>query len=209
MNNYNNEQDKKEQEIMKNKLMESKESITDYSDFIGSEQNSLASEINNLETENTELFKKSKELEIKLREKQYNAQQIYKKLAEINKEYIEPLSDENSIDSEVRFLEQERIELIESYKTASDTLFNNIANIGNTLIYIDYLKSEIMTLRDKMSMAEHNLPTKKKELETFIDKIKWTRNAINELYKNMHNSKIKTKEFYYQKQKQKTLPYNK
>ncbi|MCI4624857.1 MAG: hypothetical protein L3V56_02745 [Candidatus Magnetoovum sp. WYHC-5] len=102
-------------DVIKKHLIHSRESISNYSDYIITELGSLFEEIKALEAENNELFKRSKELEIKLRDKKIILHEKYEELGERKKDFIEPKTDENTVLSEVQFLEQERDSLIKLY----------------------------------------------------------------------------------------------
>lgn len=184
---------------IKDQLLQSKESLTNYSEYIASEREELIVEVKELEKENTGLFKRSKELEINLREKKLELQEEYDKLGELKEEFIAPMTDETTAESEIKFLEQKRGELIGNYKNVSDTLFNHITDIGNSLMDMDFVKGEITTSRDKLRLLEGELPLKLSDMEYIEEKIKWSRKALNDLYKKMEESRLKSKIFYYDK----------
>ncbi|MBF0465236.1 MAG: hypothetical protein HQK94_09165 [Nitrospirae bacterium] len=181
------------------KVLKSRENTNAYRDSLLLEKKKLREETELLESENYSLAKGIKELEIQLLEKNNILKKVTADAQRMRKTLTMPMIEENSLMSELKFLESEKTKLVDKYGNLSEELSEHITMLGNTILNIDFIKGEIETLREKAHMVERSVPQKFVELDYLEEKIIWTEKALTELYKSMKNVENKTKLFYYMK----------
>ncbi len=190
---------KNKREILK-RLDKNKSLLKRYRVNVLAEKKQLEGEVEKLEQNNYSLLGRLKELEIRHLEKDNTTQKLYTQLHASKKKLIRPLTEESGYWSAIKFLESEKSEFFKRYEEATDTLYNNMAGLGSTILEIDFIKGEIGTLLNKIEMIEDKIPEMFDEIDGLDEKIKWAAKSLNKLYERIKKMEKNVKAFYYKKE---------
>ncbi len=181
------------------KILENQDELNSYSESLGNEKKELSKEVETLEEENHNLEKEIKKLEYEILVKEKEAKKQEEKISAIKRKNLPPLSEENRLASEIKFLEAEKVQLMEKYNELSDRLNTEINNIGASLIDLDFTKGETETFRDKTEEAQQRISTKYKDLEYLHERLKWTSDALLGLHSGIKTVERNFKIKYYKR----------
>jgi chromosome segregation ATPase len=173
------------------------EDLARYRDGLIAENAALDDDIARIEEDNHALAKEAKELEIRLLEKAGVKNKTMRAAGRIKKTVAANLAEENSLASEVRFLESEKSRLADEYDKLVSELNDNITILGGLILEADFIRGETAALKDKVAMIEDEIPYKFDQLHQLEEKIAWTSVVLEKLYKAMKAAEKKTKMFYY------------
>jgi chromosome segregation ATPase len=182
------------------KLAENKDSLRNYREKLQAEKKELAEETERLEQENYSLLGQVKDLEMQHLEKSSTMQKLNSQLQASKKKLVKPLTEESGYLSEIKFLESEKASLFECHDEASETLNNNMAALGSTIMEIEFIKGEIGILMNKIGMIEDEIPEIFGEIDDLDEKITWASKTLTDLYNRMKTVEKDAKILYYEKE---------
>jgi chromosome segregation ATPase len=182
------------------KLAENKDSLRNYREKLQAEKKELAEETERLEQENYSLLGQVKDLEMQHLEKSSTMQKLNSQLHASKKKLVKPLTEESGYLSEIKFLESEKASLFERHDEASETLNNNMAALGSTIMEIEFIKGEIGILMNKIGMIEDEIPEIFGEIDDLDEKITWASKTLTDLYNRMKTVEKDAKILYYEKE---------
>ncbi len=190
---------KNKREIL-NRLDENNRLLRRYRTNVLAEKRQVEGEVEELEQDNYSLLGRLKELEIRHLEKDNATQKLYTQLHALKMKLIRPLAEESGCWSAIKFLDSEKSKFFKRYEEAADTLYNNMAGLGSTIMEIDFVKGEVGTLMNKIEMIEDEIPEMFNEQNGLDEKIKCASKALNNLYDRMKKMEKNVKAFYYKKE---------
>jgi len=179
------------------RLEENNDSLMSYRDTLTAEKKALVQEVEELENEKYSLTYDFKELEIQHLKKNSMVQKLTVQLQKAKKKLLRPLTEQNNYLSEMMFLKSEKARLNTLYDHMTDMLNSNMANLGNIILEIDFMKGEIETLRNKIAMIEDEIPANIAEMDELDEKINQALKSLNNLYTRMQEVEKDAKIFYY------------
>lgn len=131
--------------------------------------------------------------------KEKEAKKYDEKIKALKRKNLPPLSEENRLASEIKFLESEKVKLMEKYNVLSDKLNKEINDIGASLIELDFTKGEIETYKDKTEESEQKITIKYRDLEFLHERLKWTNDALQGLHSGIRTVERNFKIKYYKR----------
>jgi chromosome segregation ATPase len=163
----------------------------------------LTNEIERTTAANTLLEQKIAALETAITQKKSNKQNLIQKLDQCRLESAEPVSERKDIENNIQFLKTEKSRLTHEYQSIKSSLDKNLHAIDTMLKDLGFIKGEIATLIDQVSILEEELPVRIRDADNLDDKItRSTANAITSLYKDMKEIENRAKMSYYKKFKE-------
>jgi chromosome segregation ATPase len=178
-------------------VMKNVEDLARYRDTLITENAALDDDIARIEEDNHALAREVKEYEIRLLEKSSVKNKIMRSADKIKKALAGNFAQENSVASEVWFLESEKSRLADEYDKLVADLNDNITILGSLILDADFIRGETVALKDKVALIEDEIPFKFEQLHQLEEKIAWTSVILERLYKSMKAAEKKTKMFYY------------
>jgi chromosome segregation ATPase len=182
------------------KLAENKDSLRNYREKLLAEKKELAEETERLEQENYSLLGQVKDLEMQHLEKSSTMQKLNSQLHASKKKLVKPLTEESGYLSEIKFLESEKEKHFEIHDETAETLNNNMAALGSTIMEIEFIKGEIGILMNKIGMIEDEIPEIFGEIDDLDEKITWASKTLTDLYNRMKTVEKDAKILYYEKE---------
>ncbi|ETR64730.1 MAG: hypothetical protein OMM_15417 [Candidatus Magnetoglobus multicellularis str. Araruama] len=163
----------------------------------------LLKQIESLETNNTYLKQQMETLETNARQKQAKKHSLLAQLNDIKAQSSEPAAEKNDLENSILFLTSEKQQLTREYQSVKSSLDNNLLAIDSMLKDLGFIKGEIATLIDQVSMLEEELPVRIRDADNLEDKISRScANAITRLYQDMKAIENKAKVSYYKSYKE-------
>lgn len=164
------------------------------------EKVSLRKDIDDLEENNFEILKQIKEMDFQLLQKNKTAKDFSATLHEVKKNLIRWVTEESNLMSEIDLLETEKGRIIATYNRMSHECGDNISNLGNTIMKIDFMKGEIDSLKSKIAITEQEAGEEFRELNSLEEKFSWASKVFTELYDSMKGLEKGLKIKYYTKE---------
>ncbi len=180
-------------------LQKNREMLKSYRVKLLSDKISLMEEVESLEKENYEIMGRVKELEMQHLGKANEEKVISLKLSDARNKLVRPLAEENSYLSEIDFLESEKAGLFELRDRTAESLNNNMTDLSDIIMDIEFIKGEIQTLVSKINMVEDDIPGIYGEMDDLDERISSTSKALTDLYNRMKIVEKNAKTFYYNK----------
>ncbi len=171
--------------------------VKNYSIRLLSDKLSLMESAESLENENYKLMGEVKDLEMQLLGKENEEKIMLHKLNDARKNIVKPIADENSYISEISFLESEQSDLIYHRDSTIENLNENMRDLSNTILDIEFIKGEIHTLVSKIDMIESDIPGIFSEIDELDEQISSTSKSLTDLYNRMKIVEKSAKTFYY------------
>lgn len=181
-------------------LSENKYSLGNFREKLLAEKQGIEEEVEGIEQESFSLRGKVRDLETRHLEKNNTLQKLKSQLRDSRGKLVKPLTEKNGHLSELKFLESEKARLFELNDTAAETLNNNMATLGSTIMEIEFIRGEISTLINKAGMVEENIPELVSEVQDLDEKISRASKALTDLYNNIKTVEKNAKILYYEKE---------
>jgi chromosome segregation ATPase len=160
-------------------------------------------EIERTTAANTLLTQKIETLEATITQKKLNKQNLIQQLNQCKLETAEPASESKDLEYNIQFLKTEKTRLTKEYQLLKSNLDKNLQTIDSMLKDLGFIKGEIATLIDQVTILEEELPVRIRDADNLDDKItRSTANAITSLYKDMKEIENRAKMSYYKKLKE-------
>lgn len=185
---------------MSDGIAKSAEDLKNYREDLLSEKDTLRKDIECLEESNFEIQKEIKEMDLQLLQKNKIAKDLSSSLHEVKKSLIRYVTEESNLMSEIDLLETEKGRIIATYNRMSLECGDNISNLGNTILKIDFIKGEIEALKSKIAMTEQEAGEEFRELDSLEEKFSWASKVFTELYDSMKGLEKELKIKYYTKE---------
>jgi chromosome segregation ATPase len=185
---------------MSDGMAKSSEDLKNYREVLLVEKEALRKDIDDLENSNYEFRKQIKEMEIQLLQKNKAIRELSSSLHEIKKSLVRFVTEESNLTSEIDLLETEKGRIIATYNEISHECGDNISNLGNTILKIDFIKGEIEALRSKIGMTEKEAGEDLRELDSLEEKFSWASKAFTGLYDSIKDIEKRAKIKYYTKE---------
>jgi len=158
----------------------------------------LTKEIERTTAANTLLTQKIETLEATISQKKSNKQNLIQQLNQCKRESAEPVSERKYLDHNIQFLKTEKTRLTQEYQSLKSNLDKNLHTIDSMLKDLGFIKGEIATLIDQVTILEEELPVRIRDADNLDDKItRSTANAVTTLYKDMKEIEHRAKMSYY------------
>jgi chromosome segregation ATPase len=181
-------------------MVKSAEELKNYREALLAEKEALRKDIDCLENGNYEVLKQIKEMELQLLQKNKTNRDLSSTLHDLKKSLVRFVTEESNYMSEISLIETEKGRIIASYNEMSNECGDNISNLGNTILKIDFIKGEIESLKEKIGMTEREAGDEFRELDSLDEKFSWASKAFNELYDSMKGIEKGLKIKYYTKE---------
>jgi chromosome segregation ATPase len=181
-------------------MVKSAEELANYKEALLAEKDSLYKDIAGTENSNFEILRQIKELELQLLQKNKTARELTSSLHEVKKSLVRFVTEESNLTSEMDMLETERGRIIASYNMMSHECGDNISDLGNNILKIDFIKGEIEALKAKIGMTEKEAGEEFTELDSIEKKFSWASKAFTELFDEMKGIEKGIKIKYYTKE---------
>ena len=173
--------------------------LSDLRKKLFSEKRALDNEVESLEQANFTVLRNAQDLEMQHLEKENVLKELNLQLGNAKKELLKPLTEESGYLSEIKFLNSEKERLLDAQDRTAETLNNNMAYLGNTIMEIEFVKGEIDTIMEKVSMMEKGLPDLFGEVGELDEKIMWASKALRDLHDRMKEVEKDAKKSYYER----------
>lgn len=181
-------------------LAENSYSLDNLRERLLAEKKGLEEEAEGIEQENLSLRAKVKGLEKRHLEKNNRLHELRSQLHGSREKLVRPLSEKSGYMSEIKFLESEKNRLLEINSSMAETLNNNMASLGGTIMEIEFIRGEIGTLINKVGMVEENIPELFSEMQELEEKINRASRALTDLYTKIKTVEKNAKILYYEKE---------
>jgi len=163
----------------------------------------LLKQIETLETDNVFLKQQIETLEENAKQKQTSQNNLIVQLNESKAQSFEPISEKTDLKNNLIFLTSEKEKLSKKFKTLKTNLDNNLNTIDTMLKDLGFIKGEIATLIEQVSILEGELPVKIRYADNLEEKISRScANDIITLYNDMKAIEKKVKLSYYKSYKE-------
>lgn len=173
--------------------------LSDFRKKLFSETKALDNEVESLEQANFSVIRNAQDLEMQHLEKENLLQELNQQLHNSKEKLLKPLTEESGYLSEISFLNSDKESLLAAQDKTAEALNNNMNALGTTIMEIDFIKGEIHTLMDKVSMIEKGLPDLFGEVGELDEKIMWASKALRDLYDKMKKVEKDAKTSYYER----------
>jgi uncharacterized protein YoxC len=163
----------------------------------------LTKEIERTTSANTLLMQKIETLEASINQKKATQKELIAQNNQCRQESAEPASERKYLENNISFLKSEKNRLTQDYQSIKISLDKNLQAIDTMLKDLGFIKGEIATLIDQVTILEEELPVRIRDADNLEDKItRSTANAITSLYQDMKEIENKAKMSYYKKFKE-------
>lgn len=174
--------------------------IEAYKEALLAERSALKNDIARLESANYEIERQIKELEIELLERNKVTKDLSSRLHDLKKRLITFTTEESNLNTEISLLETEKGKIITEYNKLSQECGDNLANLTNTILKIDFIKGEIESIKAKIKLTEKSASEEFSELDALQEKLSWAADAFNQLYDSMKGIEKGLKLKFYEKE---------
>ncbi len=174
--------------------------IEAYRETLLADRAALQEDILRLENENYNIERQIKELETDLLEKNKITKELSSRLHDLKKRLITFTTEESNLNTEISLLETEKGKIITEYNKMSQECGDNLANLTNTILKIDFIKGEIESLKAKIKVTEKSANEEFNGIDALQEKLSWSSKAFNSLYENMKSIEKDLKIKFYTKE---------
>nr|ASQ41171.1 magnetosome protein Mad24 [Candidatus Magnetananas rongchenensis] len=187
----------------KNEMLKSSENDTlkmDKKSLIN-EKKQLIADIECLESTNHSMARQIKSLQFDLEKNRKRASVLFDKSDETKRDLEKHLAVERGLLSELEFYEAEKSKLSNRYIQVMGNLDTHMESLDNTVSYIDFVRGEIVAIRDKMDFLEDDVPDAYKQVDDIDDLIDQTVDSLTNLYDKAYHAEKNIKINYYKTKK--------
>jgi len=189
---------KQRDELLK-KISNDKRSVKGENETVFEANSRLVNEIDKLEEENHNLRKEIKDLELKFIEKQKQAAAVNDELENEKGNLANIRAQERAIINELEFYDSEKQRLNTEFLKISNTLDSRLSSLNSLVSKIEFIKGEINTLIEKMSLLENDVPEKYYDVDNIDILFSQTIKDLQQLHVRTLNMEKKLKIDFYKR----------
>lgn len=161
------------------------------------EKQELVAELDELETENNQLLSRLQDLQNDLVRRRGKARKLFDQLGGVKNDYLQCLSEENSLVSEISFMEKEKSRLADELWEKRQHFDDNMIALNKLVDEIKFVKGETETWVGKLISLESEVPGQYRELAFLNNKIDRARKSITGLGDKLKSMERNVKTSYY------------
>lgn len=161
------------------------------------EKRELIAELDAIEAENSSLLERQREMQNELIRRRTAARTLFAMADDIKDSYLQCTSEENSLNAEIRFMEEEKLLFEDLTRKTSETYHEKMAGLGQVIKDIRFVSGEIEMWTEKLLALEAEVPQQYRELGFLNDQIDGSLKALANLGSKLKQVEYNVKTLYY------------
>ncbi len=179
--------------------LSSKKAVLPGNNTVNQERIALASELDSLEAENSSSLDTLQKLQNELTRQRSYSRTLYDRVADAKSEYLQTVSEESSLRSEIDILGTEKIRVTQLGKEKSHELEQNMDALDIIVDQISFVRGELEVWSARTGDVDMKIPEQYQELSDIDAQIKIARDAISDLSERLQLMELNVKKAYYNK----------